>query len=166
MARETAEVVLMDNDLLALITAIETAQRAMRTVRENVGIVVFPNVAGMAAAALVGISPAIAVVLNNGAAIAAEMNGFRPLLGPESLRHRLFGRRSAAALPAGAASPALLPAPAVPAAPASNGHSADSASLFAATAPLATLNGAANGRNGHGGQETVAPDRREPAAEA
>jgi heavy metal translocating P-type ATPase len=163
MARETAEVVLMDNDLLALITAIETAQRAMRTVRENVGIVVVPNVVGMAAATLVGISPAIAVVLNNGAAIAAEMNGFRPLLGPESLRHRLFGRRAAAALPAGAASPALLPAPA---APASNGHSAGSAQLFAETAPLAAPDGTANGHNGHGAQKSAAPGGRVPAVEA
>ncbi|HNS02913.1 MAG TPA: heavy metal translocating P-type ATPase, partial [Anaerolineae bacterium] len=98
MARETAEVVLMDNNLTSLITAIDAAKRAMRTVRENVGIVVVPNVAGMAAAALVGISPAIAVVLNNGAAIVAEMNGFRPLLGPAGLRARLPWRQKPAAL--------------------------------------------------------------------
>ncbi len=144
MARETAEVVLMDNDLLALITAIEAAQRAMRTVRENVGIVVVPNVAGMAAAALIGISPAIAVVLNNGAAIAAEMNGFRPLLGPESLRHRLFGRRSKAALPIETHAPAMLPAPTP--VPSTNGiHE------YTSAAPVA----AQNGNGVHGYADTV-----------
>lgn len=166
MARETAEVVLMDNDLRALITAIEAAQRAMRTVRENVGIVVVPNVAGMAAAALVGISPALAVVLNNGAAIAAEMNGFRPLLGPESLRHRLFGRRSQAALPIETQAPAMLPAPAPStngaheytnaAAPSGvNGHNGHGVHATIEAAPVAAYNG--NGHNGHHGHVTEVP---------
>jgi len=154
MARETAEVVLMEDNLTALITAIDAAQRAMRTVRENVGIVVAPNVVGMAAAALVGISPAIAVVLNNGAAIAAEMNGFRPLLGPAGVRGRLWGRRSAATLPLETGAAALLPAPATP----------DSDDQAAPMAAASSVNGAAgngiravepamahsgNGRNGH-----------------
>ncbi len=166
MARETAEVVLMDNDLLALITAIEAAKRAMRTVRENVGIVVAPNVAGMVAASLVGISPTMAVVINNGAAIAAEMNGFRPLLGPESLRHRLFGRRSAAALSIETHAPALLPAPG----PSTNGvheythaeavvgHNGVNGTGIRDTieaVPVAVPNG--NGHNGYHGQEIEVP---------
>jgi len=162
MARETAEVVLMDDDLLALITAIEAAQRAMRTVRENVGIVVVPNVAGMALAAAVGISPAIAVLLNNGAAIAAEMNGFRPLLGPESLRHRLFGRRSQAALPieTHVAEQLVAPAPSTNglheytnAEPvvAQNGHSVLG---YADTVPVVGHHDA-NGHNGNGVQDVL-----------
>lgn len=154
MARETAEVVLMEDNLTALITAIDAAQRAMRTVRENVGIVVAPNVVGMAAATLVGISPTIAVVLNNGAAIAAEMNGFRPLLGPAGLRGRLWGRRSAAALPPETGAAALLPAPAAPdsdaqAAPmaaASSVHGAGDKGIRAVEPAMAH---SGNGRNGH-----------------
>lgn len=122
MARETADIVLMDNDLSALITAIDAAKTSMRTVRQNVGIVVVPNVAGMAAAALIGISPAIAVVINNGAAIAAEMNGFRPLLGPEGLRRLLRWRQPSPALPADVHLPALPPAPEIPATAASSSN--------------------------------------------
>ena len=44
------------------------------------GIVVVPNATGMVIAALIGLDPVLAVLLNNGSAIAAEMNGFRPLL--------------------------------------------------------------------------------------
>jgi len=45
-----------------------------------------PNLSGMAVAALFGVSPTIAVLINNGSAIAAEMNGFRPLMGPPGWR--------------------------------------------------------------------------------
>lgn len=99
MARETADIVLMDNDLSALITAIDAAKTAMRTVRQNVGIVVVPNAAGMVVASLIGLTPVAAVLVNNGAAIVAEMNGFRPLLGPQGWRRLLSRRRQPDALP-------------------------------------------------------------------
>ena len=86
MARETADIVLMDDDLSSLILAIQISKNAMRVVRQNVGIVVGPNLSGMAVAALFGVSPTIAVLINNGSAIAAEMNGFRPLMGPPGWR--------------------------------------------------------------------------------
>ena len=86
MARETADIVLMDDDLSSLILAIQISKNAMRVVRQNVGIVVGPNLSGMVFAALFGVSPTIAVLINNGSAIAAEMNGFRPLMGPPGWR--------------------------------------------------------------------------------
>ena len=82
MARETADIVLMDDDLSSLILAIQISKHAMRVVRQNAAIVVGPNVSGMVWAALIGVSPVVAVLINNGSAIAAEMNGFRPLMGP------------------------------------------------------------------------------------
>ena len=82
MARETADVVLMDDDLSSLILAIRIAKQAMAVVRQNAGIVVGPNLSAMVWAALIGLSPVAAVLINNGSAIVAEMNGFRPLLGP------------------------------------------------------------------------------------
>ena len=109
MARETADIVLMDDDLSGLITAIHAAKTAMRTVHQNVGIVVVPNVAGMALAAVMPLSPVIAVIINNGAAIVAEMNGFRPLLGPEGWRKLLARRQKGAVLPVEAHLPILLP---------------------------------------------------------
>ena len=109
MARETADIVLMDDDLSGLIKAIDASKTAMRTVHQNVGIVVIPNAAGMALAAVMPLSPVIAVLINNGAAIVAEMNGFRPLLGPEGWRKLLARRQKGAVLPAEALVPALLP---------------------------------------------------------
>lgn len=99
MARETADIVLMDNDLSALITAIDASKTAMRTVRQNVGIVVVPNAAGMVVASLIGLTPVAAVLVNNGAAIVAEMNGFRPLLGPQGWKRLLSRRKRPDALP-------------------------------------------------------------------
>ncbi|MCO5186026.1 MAG: heavy metal translocating P-type ATPase [Anaerolineae bacterium] len=89
MARETADIVLMDDDLSALILAIQISKHALRVVRQNVGIVVVPNATGMVIAALIGLDPVLAVLLNNGSAIAAEMNGFRPLLGPPGRKQSL-----------------------------------------------------------------------------
>lgn len=82
MARETADVVLMDDNLLSLIMAIKISRHAMNVVNQNAAIVVGPNLGGMIWAALIGVSPTIAVLINNGSAIVAEMNGFRPLMGP------------------------------------------------------------------------------------
>lgn len=94
MARETADIVLMDDDLSALILAIQISKHALRIVRQNVGIVVVPNATGMVIAALIGLDPVLAVLLNNGSAIAAEMNGFRPLLGPPGRKPSLTAPES------------------------------------------------------------------------
>lgn len=103
MARETADIVLMDDDLSALILAIQIAKHAMRVVRQNVGVIVGPNAAGMALAALIGLDPTAAVLINNGSAIAAELNGFRPMLGPPGRKQSLTPSESyfAAALEKG-----------------------------------------------------------------
>ncbi|MCB0204671.1 MAG: heavy metal translocating P-type ATPase [Anaerolineae bacterium] len=175
MARETADVVLMDDNLSALITAIEASKRAMRTVHQNVGIVVIPNATGMVLAALMPLSPVIAVVINNGAAIVAEMNGFRPLLGPDGLRSRLPWGKKPAALSAEALAlietqgPAAanghivdhLPIEPVYAAASNgsgNGHSVTGngslASSLPAEAPVQETNGH-NGHNGYNGRDVA-----------
>lgn len=82
MARETADIVLMDDDLSSLILAVLIARHAMSVVRQNTAIVVAPNLSAMVWAALIGLNPVAAVLINNGSAIVAEMNGFRPLMGP------------------------------------------------------------------------------------
>ena len=61
MARETADIVLMDDDLSSLILAIQVAKQAMSVVRQNTGIVVGPNLTAMVWAALIGLNPIAAV---------------------------------------------------------------------------------------------------------
>lgn len=82
IAREVADVVLMDDNLLSLIGCLQVSRHAMTIIRQNTAVVVGPNLTGVVWATLMPVSPLIAVLINNGSAIAAEMNGFRPLSGP------------------------------------------------------------------------------------
>lgn len=77
-ARETADVVL-HGDLRGITEAIDIARHAMRTIHQDLAIVGVPNALGFVLAALGLISPTIATALNNGSAVAAALNGLRPL---------------------------------------------------------------------------------------
>lgn len=122
MARETADIVLMDDDLSALILAIQIAKHGMRVVRQNVGVVVIPNASAMVFAALIGLNPTAAVLINNGSAIVAEMNGFRPMLGPPEHRRLLNSKRDRKSFAASdELNPALLQS--------SNGHYSNGSNL-------------------------------------
>jgi P-type Cu2+ transporter len=77
-ARETADVVL-HGDLRGLTEAIDIARHAMRTIHQDLAIVGVPNALGFVLAAFGIISPTIATALNNGSAVAAALNGLRPL---------------------------------------------------------------------------------------
>ncbi len=92
IARETADVVLMENDLRGLILAIKVARHTMEIIWQNTAIVAVPNVGALLSGIFFALDPILAVVINNGTAILAEMNGLRPLLGPGDvtpLGHRL-----------------------------------------------------------------------------
>ncbi|MFN8551487.1 MAG: heavy metal translocating P-type ATPase [Candidatus Obscuribacterales bacterium] len=78
-ARESADVVLTDDDLNRLPEAIEIARGAMNLVRQNLTLAVIPNSLGLTFAAMGVIGPAGATLLNNGSAIAAAVNSLRPL---------------------------------------------------------------------------------------
>ena len=80
VARETADVVLMGNDLRGLVEAIAIARRTKEIIYQNTGIVAVPNLYGLALAATVGISPMTATVINNGSSVIAGVNGLRPAL--------------------------------------------------------------------------------------
>ncbi|HEY9848291.1 MAG TPA: heavy metal translocating P-type ATPase [Leptolyngbyaceae cyanobacterium] len=80
VARETADVVLMENNLHGLPEAIAIARQAMQIIHQNTGIVAIPNLAALALAATVGVPPLAATAINNGSAILAGLNGLRPLL--------------------------------------------------------------------------------------
>jgi heavy metal translocating P-type ATPase len=92
IARETADVVLMEDDLRGLIMAIKVAKQAMDIIYQNTLIVAAPNLGALVGGIFLALDPILAVVINNGTAILAELNGLRPLAGPSgaiSLEHRL-----------------------------------------------------------------------------
>jgi Cu2+-exporting ATPase len=86
IARETADVVLMENDLRGLLLAIQVAKYAMKIVWENAALVVVPNIGAVIAGIFLAIDPVLAIIINNGSAILAELNGLRPLLGSDELK--------------------------------------------------------------------------------
>ncbi|ABA24661.1 Cd/Co/Hg/Pb/Zn-translocating P-type ATPase [Trichormus variabilis ATCC 29413] len=80
IARETADVVLMQNDLHGLLEAIAIARQAKSLIRQNTGIVAIPNLGALLVAVLFGLNPLAATVVNNGSTIVAGVNGLRPIL--------------------------------------------------------------------------------------
>ena len=81
VARETADVVLMENDLDSLVRAISLAKQTQQLIGQNTSLAVIPNVAALSVATTVGLNPLLATVIHNGSAIAAGVNGLRPLIG-------------------------------------------------------------------------------------
>ena len=79
LARATADIVLLNDDLYDLLLAIEIAQQTMRVVEQNKAIVVTPNVAAMVYGAVAVLNPIAGVIINNGVAMIAALNSLRPL---------------------------------------------------------------------------------------
>lgn len=80
VARETADVVLMENNLRGLPEAIAIARQALQLIHQNTGIVAIPNLGALMLAIAVGIDPLAATLVNNGSTVIAGLNGLRPLL--------------------------------------------------------------------------------------
>ncbi len=80
VARETADVVLMNNNLSDLLVAVTIAKQTMQVIKQNTLLAVAPNVAGLGFASTIGLHPLTATVVHNGSAIAAGLNGLRPLI--------------------------------------------------------------------------------------
>jgi P-type Cu2+ transporter len=80
IARETADLVLMQNDLHGLLEAIEIARKAQQLIRQNTSIIAIPNLAALVVATLFGLNPLAATVVNNGSTVVAGINGLRPIL--------------------------------------------------------------------------------------
>lgn len=81
-AREHADVVLTDDDLLRLPQTVDIARSAMNLVKETMALVAVPNGTGLVMTACGMVGPAGATLLNNGSAIVAALNSLRPLMGP------------------------------------------------------------------------------------
>ncbi|MGQ4648238.1 heavy metal translocating P-type ATPase [Lyngbya aestuarii] len=80
VARETADVVLMNNDLRGLLEAIAIARNAKKIIHQNTSIIAIPNISGLAIAATFGLNPMAANLINNGSSVIAGANGLRPML--------------------------------------------------------------------------------------
>ena len=79
VARETADVVLMEDDLRGLPQAITAGRHALRLIRQNIGIVAGTNLGALGLAAAGSLGPVAAAVVHNGSTIVAGANGLRPL---------------------------------------------------------------------------------------
>ncbi len=90
VARETADVVLMDDDLRGLPEAVAIARQALRLINQNIGLVVGVNLGAVGLAATGALGPVSAALIHNGSTIVAGANGLRPLAGRGSDR---TGRR-------------------------------------------------------------------------
>jgi len=89
IARETADVVLMNNNLLDLLEAISISRQTRNLIDQNIALVVAPNLAALGLASTIGLNPLVATAVHNGSAIAAGANSLRPLV-----EHQLDWRNS------------------------------------------------------------------------
>lgn len=80
VALETADVVLLDGGLVRLEKAFRIGDRAMHSVRQNLGVIIVPNAIAIAMGAFGYINPPVAAIINNGATILAVLTGSIPLL--------------------------------------------------------------------------------------
>ncbi|MBW4553511.1 MAG: heavy metal translocating P-type ATPase [Aphanocapsa sp. GSE-SYN-MK-11-07L] len=112
MARETADVLLLDDDLQGILQAMEIAKRAMEIVYQNTAIVAVPNIGVVLASIVFALDPILGVIISNGSMIAAELNGFRPLFEPGEMPipKSSPATTSPPAHPAGEPQPRLSPA--------------------------------------------------------
>ncbi len=82
MARETADVVLLDDDLQGIAQAITIAKRAMDIIYQNTAIIAIPNISVVLAGIVFALDPVLGVIISNGSMLLAELNSFRPLFDP------------------------------------------------------------------------------------
>ncbi len=80
IARETADIVLMQNDLHGLLEGIEIARKAKQLIQQNTALIAVPNLAALVVAVLFGLNPLAATMVNNGSTVVAGVNGLRPIL--------------------------------------------------------------------------------------
>jgi cation transport ATPase len=103
---ETADVVILNNDIRGITHAIAIAKRAMDSIYENTATIVIPNLfMQIGGGMILGWHPVSNVIVNNGSAIVAEfLNSPRPLFETGDLpllgRPKNIKNRPAAALPA------------------------------------------------------------------
>lgn len=84
IARETADVVLLDDDLRGIPHAIAIAKQAMDIIYQNTALIAIPNIGVVLAGILFAFDPVLGVIVSNGSALIAELNSFRPLFNAQA----------------------------------------------------------------------------------
>jgi len=82
IAPQSAQVVLMQDDLMKLVTALDLARSGVELIHQNYAIVVGMNLAALAMALLGGrlVPPELTTLISNGSAVMASINGLHPLM--------------------------------------------------------------------------------------
>jgi heavy metal translocating P-type ATPase len=81
IARESADVILMEDSLWKLVNAIEIARRSVKLIKENCAIVAGMNSQALALVLMgVVVNPVITALISNGSGIVASLNGISPIL--------------------------------------------------------------------------------------
>ena len=81
VARESADVILMEDSLWKLVKAVEISRGAVSLIRQNYAIVAGLNTLALGLALPSGlVSPSVTALISNGSAILASINGIRPIL--------------------------------------------------------------------------------------
>ena len=94
VALETADVVLLDGGLARLEKAFHISERAMSSVRQNLGIIIVPNAIAIGLGAFGLIAPPLAAIINNGATFLAVLVGTIPLVKLPTRHPRRDGENS------------------------------------------------------------------------
>jgi len=81
VAREAADVVLMDENLWKIIQAIDISKDTMGLIKQNYAIIAVLNALAFAMTIPRGMaSPGLTTLISNGSAIVASLNAVRPIL--------------------------------------------------------------------------------------
>ncbi len=86
VTRETADVVLLEDNLWKIVEAHDISRDAMALIRQNYGLVVAPNAIAIFLSLFGFLNPLGATVISNGSAIAACLNALRPLMSTRSFQ--------------------------------------------------------------------------------
>lgn len=100
VARETADIILLEGDLAKIPEVIEIARDGINLIQQNWNLILYPNSLAIGLSLFGLIGPVGATLISNGSAVAATVNGLRPLLWPgrsdqgmkESLNGDFHGR--------------------------------------------------------------------------
>jgi Cu2+-exporting ATPase len=87
VARETADVALLEGNLWKITDAIETSREGLALVDQNWNLIAYPNTVAIALSLFGLIGPVGATLISNGSAIVATINALRPLWSGTSSDH-------------------------------------------------------------------------------
>ena len=86
LARESADILLLNDRLADLPVAVELARHTLRLLRQDMGLVTATNLGAIGYGALAVLPPAAPMLINNGSWVLASLNSMRPLGGPGRVR--------------------------------------------------------------------------------